>query len=962
MADIKNSHIQGDLTISSNLNEIGSLNTNFIEEATSSSGVSILSSNLKIGKKIHFKNNGNLTTDLQLDNDNLFKVINNTGSISILTSGNKGILISDTSGNVLINSTTDSIDENTGSLITTGGAVIGKTLNVKENIRALDGLNFFKNTSSSQNVIDIVNTNINGTSSIIFKNSSEANKLEIGYGNSGLSSPFNDTSFIQSVAGSELLLRANSQDSIKLSTNASVDFYSTLASTSSTIGSVRLQGGLSISNSTDATSSTSGGSFTTAGGMSIAKKLFIGSSANIESFIDIKYITTPSNPVSEYSRLYIDNNDQNLKSHNSSGIVKIYNPNSTKGDLITHDGTTDVRLPGGTLNQILYSDSSLSSGIGWKDLSTETSSSNPLSSKYLEVYNSANQTITGSYTDIIFESVRTTSNDAFTRLSSSIIKFLESGTYIIMSRVSLDIISGTTDTRSSIKFVLDNNNDIYADVAGSTSSLYNRSASFRTGSTSNFAILDITANRKLKVQVIRNTGTSTLNTVINGCNLIIIKSGVDFSDSSKHFNAYTNSNTNLSGSFIDIPLNVIRQTDSPFTFTSGTSTVTITESGKYFINYGVGCDKTSGTDLSSSENRLMLSDNSGMNFTQVNGSLLYTYHVTNNYTTSNSKFTCLNLTSGQILKIQSRIYTGTNLRTSSGPTFIGIVKFQSTSSGQTTPKFLNITNSTSLDILNSYTDLTFNTNDLLDSIYTHTTSSEEIIVSEEGKYIVMCGYSANMTTSVDSVSQIRLLIDSGTGYSEIAGSISGCYHSSTVAGVNSCISFITINMSSSSKLKAQAIRSYGNSNISTIENGINISILKIDSPEIAINSLIKFGTFYRYIESLGQTSTTSITYIDKLTLTTDTLLEGYYRIGIFYTVSTNTNNGEMEVRVLEDNINTIFENSYSIASNNIFSSTPFYSPKELFLTSGIHIFKIQFKSVVGISNIRDTKIEFWRVK
>lgn len=362
MADIKNSHIQGDLTISSNVNEIGSLNTNFIEETTTSSGVSILQSNLKLGKKAQFKNNGSLTTDLQLDNDNLFKLINNTGAVNILTSGDKGIIISDTTGNVLINSTTDSIDENTGSLITTGGAVIGKTLTVKENVVTLDGLNSFKNTTSSQNVMELVNTNVNGSSSIVFKNSSEASKLEIGYGNSGISFPLNDTSFIQSVAGSELLFRANSINSIKLSTNASVDFYSTLSSSSSTVGSVRLQGGLSIANTTDSTSSTSGGSFTTAGGLSVSKKLFVGDTVNLTG------VSSPIAPNVNISTFYIDSLDNLFKSKNNSGSVTVYQPTTTKGDLLTHDGMVSVRLPAGPDGYSLTTDSSTTSGLKWAEV------------------------------------------------------------------------------------------------------------------------------------------------------------------------------------------------------------------------------------------------------------------------------------------------------------------------------------------------------------------------------------------------------------------------------------------------------------------------------------------------------------------------------------------------------------------------------------------------------------------
>lgn len=403
MSVINNSHIQGDLHISSNTNEIGKLNTNFIEESTSSSGVSILLSDLKLGKKTQFKNNGSFTTDLQLENSNIFKIINNTGDINILTSGNKGILISDTTGNVLINSTTDSINENTGSLITTGGAVIGKTLTVKENVVSLDGVNSFKNTASSQNVVDIVNTNINASSSIVFKDSLEANKLEIGYGNSGLSSPLNDTSFIQSVSGSELLIRANSLNSIKLSTNASVDFYSTLSSSSSTVGSVRFQGGISISNNSDATTPTNGGSFTTAGGLSIAKKLFVGDTLNLSG------ISSPVTPNVNISTFYIDNSDSLLKSKNVSGTVTVYQPTTTKGDLLTHDGTVSIRLPTAQNGYVLTTDSSTTSGLKWVESITSGQASSSKANSYVlmsvNVKNIVIETTLGSYFYLTYPSV-----------------------------------------------------------------------------------------------------------------------------------------------------------------------------------------------------------------------------------------------------------------------------------------------------------------------------------------------------------------------------------------------------------------------------------------------------------------------------------------------------------------------------------------------------------------------------
>lgn len=60
--------------------------------------------------------------------------------------------------------------------------------------------------------------------------------------------------------------------------------FNTIASINSSTGSLLLSGGLSIANSTDALSETNGGSITTAGGLSVAKSLYIGSSISSSSY------------------------------------------------------------------------------------------------------------------------------------------------------------------------------------------------------------------------------------------------------------------------------------------------------------------------------------------------------------------------------------------------------------------------------------------------------------------------------------------------------------------------------------------------------------------------------------------------------------------------------------------------------------------------------------------------------
>lgn len=165
-----------------------------------------------------------------------------------------------------------------------------------------------------------------------------------------------------------------------LSVNGTVDISgisnitNTTATTSNTLGALLLSGGIGISNTTDALSSINGGSITTAGGVAIAKKLFVGTDLSIggtslfNNYIQTFNITSPSNPPINNTRFYTDTSDSLLKSKNSSGVVTTYQPANTKGDLISHNGTTQTRLPVGGNSSVLLADSTEPTGIKWSSL------------------------------------------------------------------------------------------------------------------------------------------------------------------------------------------------------------------------------------------------------------------------------------------------------------------------------------------------------------------------------------------------------------------------------------------------------------------------------------------------------------------------------------------------------------------------------------------------------------------
>jgi hypothetical protein len=85
---------------------------------------------------------------------------------------------------------------------------------------------------------------------------------------------------------------------------------------------------------------------------------------------DIKYATlkvqsAPGNPVSNEEIIYLDTSDNKLKSKNNSGNVTVYQPTTTKGDILLHNGTTQIRFPVGTDGTGLIADSTTASGVNW---------------------------------------------------------------------------------------------------------------------------------------------------------------------------------------------------------------------------------------------------------------------------------------------------------------------------------------------------------------------------------------------------------------------------------------------------------------------------------------------------------------------------------------------------------------------------------------------------------------------
>jgi hypothetical protein len=208
-----------------------------------------------------------------------------TNAVTRLTISNTGELI--------VSSTTDSTTSNTASSIKTlGGLSVAKTVSIGTILNldfnqpytikgtgsgSLDTISRTTGIASSHRYFtndgDLTDNNtISLFSSGIQTDMTNSESLKLGF----------DTvdGFIlrpeNSGTGTLKSLTLGQSNQIKLLSDATVSMASIMASSSPTVGALKLSGGISISNTTDSVDQDNGGTITTAGGASIKKNLYIG--------------------------------------------------------------------------------------------------------------------------------------------------------------------------------------------------------------------------------------------------------------------------------------------------------------------------------------------------------------------------------------------------------------------------------------------------------------------------------------------------------------------------------------------------------------------------------------------------------------------------------------------------------------------------------------------------------------
>lgn len=133
------------------------------------------------------------------------------------------------------------------------------------------------------------------------------------------------------------------------------------------------------------------------------------------------------------------------------------------------------------------------------------------------------------------------------------------------------------------------------------------------------------------------------------------------------------------------------------------------------------------------------------------------------------------------------------------------------------PQSLNVYNTTTeVNISSGWTDIPWEVQSKVDPAYTHETGNAEVVINVDGNYQTKVDVGTYVSSgSSRSQSIIRMVRDTGSGYTEIDGTRGSMYNRNSTQGQNSTHINTVLYFNSGDKIKVQAQRSSGTSTVLT---------------------------------------------------------------------------------------------------------------------------------------------------
>ncbi len=141
------------------------------------------------------------------------------------------------------------------------------------------------------------------------------------------------------------------------------------------------------------------------------------------------------------------------------------------------------------------------------------------------------------------------------------------------------------------------------------------------------------------------------------------------------------------------------------------------------------------------------------------------------------------------------------------------------------PSVFDAYNTVATNISAGFTDIPLDVQRVADSSYTHVAGSGVVTINQDGLYDVTYTVSNDVTSgSTRSISQSRLSLDNGGGFSPVLGSDSFGYNRTAAGGESSSTRNILLSMDSGDQIKIEASRIAGTSTILTISGGSGLTM------------------------------------------------------------------------------------------------------------------------------------------
>jgi hypothetical protein len=144
-------------------------------------------------------------------------------------------------------------------------------------------------------------------------------------------------------------------------------------------------------------------------------------------------------------------------------------------------------------------------------------------------------------------------------------------------------------------------------------------------------------------------------------------------------------------------------------------------------------------------------------------------------------------------------------------------------------RFDGYNNSADVDIDPTWVDIAIDVERDKTSGFTHSTSSSpaEVTFVKDGNYLVIGKIGVyNSSGTTRSEAEMRFMVDTGSGFAEVAGTNSNSYHRQNTVGRGTMVSVLEMSFSAGDKIKMQAETRVG-ANLLTLSDSSSLTIIEI---------------------------------------------------------------------------------------------------------------------------------------